>query len=451
MTGAFAAGRVMLLSFALVVTGVSLAIVATDTVTLLYMVTSPDLILLLVGINVIVGFIRILAVTDAWHRGGGRAIGLGLIGLLVFTAIPHVAIGYVGLETRATILAVFPSSGSISAAPLATTTTKPEVITTTTTTLQEPLVPAWQIPIATVTTSPPTTTTTIPLGAQRLTFLLLGGDAGVGRPGLRTDSMMVATVDTVSGQAAVFGLPRNMAGFRFSDGSIFEGTSRGILNEVYMWGQRNPERFGGPEPGIAALKDVAETTLGLAIDHYVLVDMAGFADLVDAMGGVTVNVSRPISAPLYDAVTGEHVTIIFEPGRQHLDGDLALAYSRSRTNSNDYDRMARQRCVVTALVDQAGPLTMARSFGAILNVFEKSVTTDIPSSRLPYLLNFAPTVSTEQMTVVGFDREYRSGEKTAAGYAIPDFEKIQAVVGQVTDGTWESGSHGLATATEACA
>ncbi|MDH3463046.1 MAG: LCP family protein, partial [Acidimicrobiia bacterium] len=311
---------------------------STDRTQLLEMVTDPDLILMLIGINALLGLIRLVAATDAWRRAGGRAVGLGIGSLALFTLIPHIGLGYVGLETRSTILKVFPSE-EVAAVPPTTTTTTTLVVL--------PLVPAWSLPVEPVVTT--TTTTTLPLGTDRFTVLLMGGDAGPGRGGLRTDSMIVASVDTNSGDAALFSLPRNLAGLEFSDGTLFPGLGSGLLNEVYMWGQRNPEGFEGPDPGIAAVKDVAETLLGIPIEHYVLVDMVGFVELVDAMGGVTVTNPKSFPAPLYDSGTGEYEMITFEPGPQHLDGDLALAYSRSRTGSSDYVRMGRQRCVMTAL------------------------------------------------------------------------------------------------------
>lgn len=445
MTGAPVAGVILLMATCITAALVGYAI-SVDRIRLLELVTNPGVILVLVTINLVFGVIRVLAASDAWRRAGGRAFSAGMLLLLAFTAIPHIALGYVGLETRSTILSVFsqPTDVTAMAAP---TTTSPS--TTTTSPEAAPIVPVREIPIDPTTST--TTTTTLPLGAERVTFLLLGGDAGPGRPGLRTDTMMVATVDTRTGDAAIFGLPRNMAGFTFSDGTEFTGFTQGILNEVYMWGERNPERFPGPEPGVTALRDVAETLLGLPIDHYVLVDMIGFAQLVDIIGGVDITVQRPMAAPLYDRSTGGYEMIEFSVGKQHLNGDLALAYSRSRTGSNDYSRMARQRCVISSVVDQAGPLTMMTRLPSLLGVIENSVSTDIPISDLPYLINLAPKVSSDRITVVGFDLDYRSDELTERGFPKPDVEKIQNVVRQVTSGELENGPIDLVTAADACA
>ena len=113
------------------------------------------------------------------------------------------------------------------------------------------------------------------------------------------------------------------------------------------------------------------TMLGLPMTHYVAVDMAGLAALIDALGGVTVDVGPdplPIGGVTY---SGRHVTPegYVPAGIHHLDGDQALWFARSRRNSDDYDRMGRQRCLISALVAQ-----------------KASITTNIPQSLLPALL-----------------------------------------------------------------
>ena len=97
-----------------------------------------------------------------------------------------------------------------------------------------------------------------------------------------------------------------------------------------------PRRFGGIDPGASAIKDVAANLLGIPIDYFVLVDMTGFAEMVDVMGGVTVAVREDLVAPVYNRDDGTHVMATIPAGSQLLDGDLALAYARSRTGSNDY-------------------------------------------------------------------------------------------------------------------
>jgi LCP family protein required for cell wall assembly len=423
---------------------------AEGTLGILSWLLDPDFLLALVILNGVIALIRVWSTTDAWMAAGGRWAGVGLLVLLIFVGLPHAALGYYGLKSRSTINAVFPSGPRVT--PPVTMTT----IATTTTTLpttttfgreREALFPALS---STTTTAPPTTTTTLPLGMSRITVLLLGGDAGPGRGGLRTDTMIVASVDTVTGNAVLFGLPRNMTGFTFSDGTAFTGVGKGLLNEVYTWGIRNPEAYGGIDPGASAVKDVAANLLGIPIDYFVLVDMTGFAEMVDVMGGVTVSVRKDLVAPVYNREDGTHVMTTIPAGSQLLNGDLALAYARSRTGSNDYSRMARQRCVLTALAEQIDPFTLLPRLGGILDALKENVTTDISSEQIPSLVNLGALLSSERVMVVGFDRGYRIGT-VAEGSLRPDVDKIRAAVQQaLVDPSALDPDLGMKPAAEAC-
>ncbi len=415
----------------------------------------PDFLLALVIVNFFIAFIRVWATGDAWIAAGGGIKRVGLVVLILMVALPHTVLGYYGLRSRATINAVFASVPDIGSGSTVQTTT---TVASTTTTVavtnplpslfgREALYPALTAPTTTIAT---TTTTTLLMGAERVTILLLGGDAGPGRGGLRTDTVIVASIDTRTGDAALFGLPRNMTGFTFSDGTPFPGLGKGMLNEVYPWGRRNPDAFAGVDPGASAVKDVAAHLLGIPIDYFILVEMAGFASLVDVLGGVTVMVPRDIAAPVYDREDGSYVMTRIPAGAQDLDGDLALAYARSRTGSNDYSRMARQRCLLAAVADQADPLSLLAGLGGLLEAIERNVTTDITPEQIPDLINLAPLLASERVLVVGFDRGFRIGP-VSEGAARPDVEKIRATVQQaITDPASLDPGQGVAIASEAC-
>lgn len=439
-----------LLSGTLVATAAFVTVgLAEGTLGIVSWLLDPDFLLALVILNLVVALVRVWATTDAWRAAGGRWAGVGLLVLLTFVGLPHAALGYYGLKSRSTINAIFPSGPQptppVTMATISSTTTLP----TTTTTYVE-----WgsMLPpvTASTTTTAPTTTTTLPLGMTRITMLLLGGDAGPGRSGLRTDTIIVASVDTITGEAVLFGLPRDMMGFTFSDGTPFPGLGKGLLNEVYQWGNRHPEAFGGIDPGASAVKDVAAHLLGIPIDYFVLVDMTGFAEIVDVMGGVTVSVGKDVIAPIYNRENGTHVMTTIPAGSQLLDGDLALAYARSRTGSNDYSRMARQRCVLTALAEQIDPLSLLPRLGDLLDTVKENLTTDISPEQIPALVNLAPLLSSERVLVVGFDRRYRLGT-VAEDSLRPDVDRIRAAVQQaITDPTAIDPELGLTAAAEAC-
>ena len=252
-------------------------------------------------------------------------------------------------------------------------------------------------------------------GRERVSILLLGGDGSVTREGVRTDSVMLLVIDTSTGRSVVFSLPRNMmyAQFpadsplhdAFPDGFTDHGDAPdGMLNAVY--GQV-PARYPGilgdsDNEGADALKQAVAGSLGIDVDYYVLVNLLGFQQVVDAMGGVTVNVNEPVAIN-GDTDLGIPPTGYIEPGPdQHLDGFHALWFSRGRWGSDDYERMLRQRCMVGALIDAADPVTLVRRYLDLAQAGKEIVRTDIPRSVLPALVNLGLRVKEHRVRSVAF-------------------------------------------------
>ena len=227
----------------------------------------------------------------------------------------------------------------------------------------------------------------------RLNILLLGADAAEGRDGVRPDSINVVSVDVGSGNPVLISLPRNLEKARFAEGSPaaaefpagFAGTgdrTAWMLNATWTYGEGHPDMFpGAAGPGLTAVKHAVEGTLGLPIHYYVVIDLAGFRNLVDALGGVTIRITEPL--PI-----GQDGRIL-EPGLRRLDGYETLWYARSRSDSSDYGRMSRQRCVLGALLHEADPATVLRHFTDIANASTSVVRTDIPQGQLPELIELA--------------------------------------------------------------
>ncbi|MEU5993949.1 LCP family protein [Spirillospora sp. NPDC047418] len=234
-------------------------------------------------------------------------------------------------------------------------------------------------------------------GQARVNILLLGGDSAADRTGVRTDSMTVASVDTETGDTVLLSLPRNLEKFpmppgpardRFPYGFTGDGPlNPGLLNEVYEYAEQHPDVVPGVPKnhrGPELLKATIAGVLGLRVDYYILVDMFGFADIVDAMGGVKIKVTEPIPYGLQGAV--------LPPGYRTLDGKEALWYGRSRTNSSDYVRMGRQKCLMRAIAEQADPQTVLTSFDKLAAAAKRTLATDIPQELLPALVKLSNKV-----------------------------------------------------------
>jgi polyisoprenyl-teichoic acid--peptidoglycan teichoic acid transferase len=412
-------------------------------------IANPDVLLGIVLANLAFAVIRLLSTSHAWVVGGGHR-WLVLVVLAVFVAIPHAAIAWVGLETRDSLMKVFPREAPIVAAsppetvgPTTTTTLATTTTTLVTTTTEASTTTTFA---TTTTTEPPDDPLWQPFGEDRLNILLLGGDAGPRRSGLRTDTMIVASIDPVSGDTALIGIPRNFGGVTLKDGSEVPVE---ILNAVYGWGERHPDRFEGPDPGASATQDAVENITGLEIDYYMLVDLTGFADLVDAFGGVHIAVPQAVDGPLYDPETGDYEMVRIEAGEQFLDGGHALAYARVRHDSTDYVRMGRQRCLLAAMAHDADPLQLVTRLGDLLAVVETHMTTDVPIDLVPELIRLAPQISSNEIRVIGFDAKWRVG-RTADGAAVPDIERIRQAVRMTIEEPGSASDVGATTAGAAC-
>lgn len=243
-------------------------------------------------------------------------------------------------------------------------------------------------------------------GDGRLNIMLLGGDRGADREGLRPDSISVMSFDVVTGNLVTIGLPRTLQGFGFSSGPMNDRypedyTSCEVdvcyLNSVYTevtvydYDIYPDAASQGSEKGIEATRDAVEWITGLDIHYYALVDMQGFATLIDAMGGVTIDVKERVAMGINDDGTNpgwtppEHW---IEPGVQVLNGDHALWYARSRYETTDYARMERQRELQDAVIAQL-PGKLLTHTQAILDALDEVVETDLPEGEVGVFADLA--------------------------------------------------------------
>lgn len=251
----------------------------------------------------------------------------------------------------------------------------------------------------------------------RLNILLIGGDADVTRPGLRTDSMTLASLNTRTGDTTLLSLPRNLQHVAVWDGRarVTAFPPKELLNAVYEYGLAHPRLTGGRNPGAELLKRTFGHIVGLPVDYYGMVDMRSFRQIVEAMHGVRVCVDKAVPVPREQVPAG-----VIRPGCQKLTGRQALWYGRSRTGSSDYSRMSRQKCLMWALAHQADPLTVLRSFQRLAKVFKSSVNTDIPQRLLPGLLALKSRMSAAKLSSVQFI-------PPTINTWMPDYARIRAV------------------------
>jgi len=275
------------------------------------------------------------------------------------------------------------------------------------------------------------TATTAPLEG-RYNILLLGADSGDGREGLRPDSVNVLSVDARTGHSVMVSLPRNLENVPFDDDSPmrevypygFNCGSECLLNAVHTAGADHADLYpGSDDPGLDATVDAVEGATGLTINYYVLINMEGFASLVDAVGGVTIDVPSKIA--MFGS-TDYRQDQYLEPGRQKLDGNEALWYARSRVQSDDFDRMARQKCLMVAMLDQLDPQTVLLNAGKIADSSSKMLSTDLPASELAAFADLALTARGQQIATL-------SVVPPAYNTTSPDFDQIHKDVKKLID------------------
>ena len=406
----------------------------------------PDLLVGAMIGNIALLAFRLWASDDAYRlaaeNGKGRFTALAGVVLGVLLLGPHLIAGYYDIVHYDFITSTFAEE---------------EVATTTTTTTT--MAPG-------VTTVPGDTTTTTVFevepgpvlwdGLERLNILLLGADAGVGRRSIRTDTMIVVSIDPGSGEVALFSMPRNFVRVPLPTEMGIWGCDcfPRMLNDLYVAGVESPQAFPGPQdPSVNAVKGGFGEVLGIPIHYYAMVTLEGFVGVIDAIGGVTIDVPFRIVDETYpheDGVTVESIDI--EPGVQQLDGHLALAYARARRHADDYARMGRQRCLLNAILEEADPVALALGYPELAGVLGDTMETDIPLSRIPDLIDLIPKIDQENMLSIRFIPPTYLGGSDDNGFNIPNTPLIREHVQIVVNNSLEDARSilGIQTLDENC-
>ncbi len=406
----FAAPLLSLLASVLLITLVG------GTTQLLIILVTPGALLALGLLNLVVGGWRLGATAHLVHgsRLPKRDRAIVLIAALLLIVAPHVAVGRSLIafdqllnETFAEVSpspdpsVTSPGSAGGSPSPGTSTAASPGAVpprgdgTGT-------------LPSLTLTT-PWARPGEIPWGDDgKFDLLLLGSDAGTDRWSRRMDVMLLVEVDVATGRVAMFGFPRNMVNVPLPPGAARNASPCGcftkLLNEVYTdatfyYPQLWPGE--GSVSGIAAVRATISELTQRPIDAVLVADLWGVIKVVDAMGGIDMNVTEPISDKNYpDPVLGS-IQLRIDSGLQHFDGRLALAYARSRHQDSDYGRMRRQQALLLAIRDQLGAATILNA-PALASAAKGYVWTDLPRSSLPNLVDLFSRAATAQVRLYRF-------------------------------------------------
>lgn len=469
-------------------------------VRILELVVQPSVLWALLVVNLAILAWREFAVVDAYRiaRRGGRPGWLAttvLVATIAAVALPHAVFVAYDLEAIDLLETVFVEEGAPSiafeypptteAAPFAPEDRAEFAVTDPAlTTVERAIEPrsarnlifrpgigdpkaiaVWpeiiSDPVEAMDLLPPVDTS----GIDRITILLAGGDGGPGRGGLRTDTIIVATLDTTTGRAALFGVPRNLVQvpLRADYDQAFTDLEQRLtpwderkswtdddgdgdpdqfvpchcfpdqINAIYpftrLWNETYPNEV---EPGMATLRDTLELLLGIDIDFYALVNMSGFVRVVNALGGVRTYVTGWVNTEVSPAREGEDwIEVSISPGWHRLNGHEALAYVRERKSSSDYIRMRRQRCMLKSVAASADPATIVTRFAAISRAVKSAVKTDIPLDYVPTLVSQAAALDFDDIVTVGFTPPDYAPTGNFRNQPIPDLAAIREKVQEV--------------------
>lgn len=263
-------------------------------------------------------------------------------------------------------------------------------------------------------------------GKRRVNILIMGLDRRpVEDPSAlaRTDSVMILTLDTQRQTGGILGIPRDLlVPIPISPETLLHDR----LNNIYAYG----EQFGYPGGGPGLAKAMVAYNFGVPIDYYVLVDFQGFERIIDAIGGIEVRLLSPLLDPSYPTDNYGTMRVSLDAGLQHLDGERALWYARSRYQSSDFNRLERQRQVVMAARQKLLQLDMLPKLPELWAIAQEAVSTDLTLSDVMELAALAWGISEEKITARSLDLDYVS-HGTWQGdpfVLLPDRSKIGDVV-----------------------
>ncbi len=310
---------------------------------------APPILAALLVLNLVVLAWRLVAVLGAfldrrYPLRPGRAGAAGLAILLVVTALPHVLAWNYGSAAQAMFGRIFAGS-----------------------------------PVSDLAASLPQPGTN-----ERLNVLLIGVDSGPGREEALTDSLIVVSLDPVGRTVTMVSIPRDLSNVPLGNGSTYAPK----INSLLSYAARNPKAF--PDGGVRTLEKAVGALFGIQIHAYAQVDLAGFAKMVDAVGGIDIDVKKALDDPKYPRLDGGHGWSI-TAGPQHFDGLDALAYARIRKvlGESDLTRAARQQEVLVALRNQAVSAGLLVRLPQLMDAVGSTITTDLPQDQLPKLAALA--------------------------------------------------------------
>jgi polyisoprenyl-teichoic acid--peptidoglycan teichoic acid transferase len=218
----------------------------------------------------------------------------------------------------------------------------------------------------------------------------------------RSDALMLATLNNHDKSIKLLSIPRD---------SLVYIPEVGYQDKI-----THAHAFGGVEASI----ETVEELLDIPVDYFVKMNFNAFIDVVDALGGITVDV--PYERIELDE--NDKKTIHLKPGLQNLDGRHALALARTRKADSDIERGKRQQVILKSMIEKAGSVSSVGKYGEVIDALGNNMTTDLSfddmKAMIAYLNNGSPLIET--YTLQGYD-----DSSTGVYYWRIDEENLQSL------------------------
>jgi LCP family protein required for cell wall assembly len=261
-------------------------------------------------------------------------------------------------------------------------------------------------------------------GDGRINILLLGVGGSSHPGGSLADTIQVYSIDPINKSASIVSIPRDLYVTRAN------GT-KSKINAVYADAVSNCTKTKNSCPadvdaGGQAMKEVVGTILDLPIHYFIRIDFDGFAKVIDTLGGIQINVEKPLNDPFFpDAQLKGYEPLYIPAGLQTMTGSKALKYARSRETTSDFDRARRQQQVINAVKDKALKLNVLanpKKLTDILNTLGAHLRTDIKLDEMKRLAELAGQINTDSTKTkvldTAADGPLKSINDPIAGYII---------------------------------
>ncbi|WP_085022664.1 LCP family protein [Anaerovibrio sp. JC8] len=247
---------------------------------------------------------------------------------------------------------------------------------------------------------------------DKVVVMIMGVDEREGDVG-RSDTLMVATLDPKKKKAALLSIPRDTR-------VKINGHGFDKINAAYAYG------------GYELTMDTVEDLIGVHMEHYILINIKSFKKIIDAIGGVDINVEKRM---YYEDVWDDDggLLIDLQPGLQHMDGDTAITYVRYRDEEGDIGRIRRQQKFMQAVMDQITSPAIITRIPSIIKEVVNSVQTDLSMKQL---IEFATSLKDAQKS--GLQAEMLPGKPIyidGVSYWMPDLAKLRTTVANTLDCT----------------